>query len=119
MARRLPDGPFCVLVEELPWWRLLARREARRGIPTPRVAPGDLYVQYLGERDVCGNVRFTVFWNEPWATVNDRGIQNGSVRAQCFFCDDRLMFPDWALRFERVILWPQNADVTRFVREMA
>lgn len=98
------------------WWQFTAR-ENRRRYPMPDPLPGELYVQYLGDRDAQGNVHYLLYWYEPWARIDDRRASVGDLRAQRFFCDDRLSFRLWLLQYDRIIDWPSGDDIAAFIRE--
>jgi hypothetical protein len=105
-----------VTSDPVPWWRWRARREARRS-PAPEVPPGELYVGYGGDRDLYGNVHFVLYWNEPWCRVWKGGVSTGCLKARFFYCDDRPLYPSWLTQYNRVVNWPDGADITGCIRE--
>lgn len=108
-ALPVPQGP-------LRWWQLLARRE-RRLRPLPAPAPGELYVQYLGDRDPWGNVRHACYWSEPWAVIGKGGVTAGTTMRQFYLCDDRMSYVHWLTQYERIVDWPSGRDVTQIIEE--
>jgi len=109
-------GEMLILREEPPWWNPVAR--ARRGRPLPEPQPGELYVQYAGERDEFGNVRFALYWHELWSVIGKGGVSSGALKGQFFFCDDQ-PYLEQALRlYDRVIDWPSGDDITEKIREL-
>lgn len=118
MTIRMPDGQMLVERQpEAPWWRPVARRN-QRACPLPDPQPGELYVQYAGERDPWGNIRLVLWWHERWAKVGKSSVTAGTLRCQAFLCDERPLFLQWLVQYQRVIEWPSGADMTETIREM-
>jgi hypothetical protein len=115
----MPDGQMWIEREpENPrWWQLRVRASKRR-YPLPDPQQGELYVQYAGERDPWGNVRFVLYWNEPWARLKESGVTAGTLRCQAFLCDERPFFRQWLAEYERVVLWPDGDDITEAMRAL-
>jgi hypothetical protein len=117
-VKTMPDGQMWIDREpEAPaWWQFRARSNKRR-YPLPDPQPCELYVQYLSDRDPWGNIRYVLYWFEPWAQIEKNGVTAGTLRCQAFFSDDRPCFEHWARAYERVVMWPEGADVTEIIRE--
>jgi hypothetical protein len=113
-----PSEEVCVSSEPVPWWNLRARAEHHRNPnPVPEAQSGDLYVEYGSARDAWGNVRFVLYWHEPWCVIGKKGVTSGTVKAQFFYCDDQPLHPHWLARYTRVISWPSGQDITDIIRE--
>ena len=102
-----------------PPWRRALSALLGSGAPfrAPRPEPRELYVHYEGDRDPWGNVRFALYWYDPWAVVTRKGATAGTARCRFHFCDDSMLYRHWLLEYERVIDWPSGADITDSIRE--
>jgi hypothetical protein len=111
-------GDMLVSRDPPPLWRRVLGGLARVELHTaPDPQPGELYVRYEGDPDICGNVRFALYWREPWTVIERKGVTAGTTRCHLFFCDDRMLHRNWLLAYERIIVWPTGADITDYIRE--
>jgi hypothetical protein len=119
MRQTMPDGQMWIEREpgRPAWWQLRVRSNKRR-YPLPDPQPGELYVQYVGDRDPWGNIRFVLYWHERWARVEENGVTAGTLRCQAFLCDERTSFLHWLVQYSRVVDWPSGEDITEKIREL-
>jgi hypothetical protein len=111
-------GDMLVTDEPQPLWRrALCGLTGTVPPVAPDPQPGELYVRYEGDPDPYGNVRFALYWRDPWTVITRKGVTAGTTRCRLNFCDDRLLHRSWLTEYERIIVWPTGADITDCIRE--